>query len=46
VEVPGTTVTPTGGFRVTAALAVFVVSVTLVAVTVTVCCEVKEDGAE
>jgi hypothetical protein len=39
------TLTIVGGFNVIAALAVLVLSAALVAVTVTVCCELMEDGA-
>ena len=42
---PGNTDTPTGGTRVTLALASFVGSAVLTAVTVTLCCEATYDGA-
>jgi hypothetical protein len=45
VLVTGVTVTPTGGFSVTAALADLVVSAALVAVTVTVCAVAMDAGA-
>ena len=45
VEFDGLTETATGGFKVTEALADLVGSAALVAMTVTVCCAVIEDGA-
>lgn len=45
IAVVGATVTPTVGFSVTVALADLLVSATLVAVTVTVCCAVTLAGA-